>query len=294
MSTILAAIKNEKDGKAPSVEDLMDLSRAAESAERYEDMCAFMKEVIQEMCKKEAADRNIKQDHRNMLSVAYKNVVGSKRQSMRSLNEQDGVSEENKELYNKYTKLVQSEVVTVCNEVLNVVVSGPLIPLDDGSGKAENAENTVFWLKMCGDYCRYLAEIPDSVDLVELSEESKSNLEKSGIKSDVDVSATKSPKKWASYFYGEAMNKAEKSLPETHPTRLGLALNYSVCHYEILNQQDEATKLAKTAFDAAIEKLDTLNDSSYKDSTLIMQLLRDNLTLWTSQNDKGDVGDGGQ
>merc|ERR1712107_688128 len=77
--------------------------------------------------------------------------------------------------------------------------------------------------------------------------------------------------------------KSKKTLPETHPTRLGLALNFSVCYYEILKEADKACKLAKEAFDAAIEKLDTLNDASYKDSTLIMQLLRDNLTLWTSE-----------
>lgn len=43
-----------------------------------------------------------------------------------------------------------------------------------------------------------------------------------------------------------------------------------------------ACHLAKQAFDEAISELDTLNEESYKDSTLIMQLLRDNLTLWTS------------
>lgn len=43
-----------------------------------------------------------------------------------------------------------------------------------------------------------------------------------------------------------------------------------------------ANRLAKTAFDEAIAELDTLSEESYKDSTLIMQLLRDNLTLWTS------------
>jgi len=80
------------------------------------------------------------------------------------------------------------------------------------------------------------------------------------------------------------MKVAEGNLQETHPTRLGLALNYSVCCYEILNLKDKACDIAKKAFDSAIEKLDTLNDNSYKDSTLIMQLLRDNLTLWTSEN----------
>lgn len=53
-------------------------------------------------------------------------------------------------------------------------------------------------------------------------------------------------------------------------------------YYEILNSPDRACRLAKAAFDDAIAELDTLSEESYKDSTLIMQLLRDNLTLWTS------------
>ncbi|KAI3740039.1 hypothetical protein L2E82_30456 [Cichorium intybus] len=43
-----------------------------------------------------------------------------------------------------------------------------------------------------------------------------------------------------------------------------------------------ACHLAKQAFDEAISELDSLSEESYKDNTLIMQLLRDNLTLWTS------------
>jgi hypothetical protein len=50
----------------------------------------------------------------------------------------------------------------------------------------------------------------------------------------------------------------------THPIRLGLALNFSVFYYEILNAPDRACHLAKQAFDDAIAELDTLNEDSYK------------------------------
>ena len=59
-------------------------------------------------------------------------------------------------------------------------------------------------------------------------------------------------------------------------------MNYSVFYYEILNQPDHACKLAKDSFDKAIADLETLEEEEYRDSATIMQLLRDNLTLWTS------------
>jgi len=67
-----------------------------------------------------------------------------------------------------------------------------------------------------------------------------------------------------------------------------------VFYYEILNSPDRACRLAKAAFDDAIAELDTLNEESYKDSTLIMQLLRDNLTLWASDITDDDKNDGVQ
>lgn len=81
---------------------------------------------------------------------------------------------------------------------------------------------------------------------------------------------------------------AEVELATTHPIRLGLALNFSVFYYEIFSSPDRACQLAKDAFDNSIAELDNLNEESYKDSTLIMQLLRDNLTLWTSEIQQGN------
>jgi len=84
------------------------------------------------------------------------------------------------------------------------------------------------------------------------------------------------------------MGHSRERLPETHPTRLGLALNFSVCYYEILKEPEKACELAKKTFDEAIEKLDELKDEDYRDSTLILQLLRDNLALWTSEQAHND------
>ena len=87
--------------------------------------------------------------------------------------------------------------------------------------------------------------------------------------------------------YQEALSIAERALDTTHPSRIGLALNYSVFNYEILGHQDEAIKIAQKAFDEGIQNLENLTDEqAYKDSTMILQLLRDNISLWTAEADE--------
>ena len=113
------------------------------------------------------------------------------------------------------------------------------------------------WKCRQADYYRYLAEFTTADDRKAASEKSLA-------------------------AYKAASDVATSELPPTHPIRLGLALNFSVFYYEILNAPDRACQLAKSAFDEAIAELDSLSEESYRDSTLIMQLLRDNLTLWTT------------
>merc|ERR1712173_438179 len=171
-----------------------------------------------------------------------------------------GFDDADEELLKKYKAIVEDELEGICNEVLSLLTDH-LCKNVEGDGD----ENEVFYLKMCGDYYRYLCEF-----ITEPEEK---------------VNALKCK---AEQYYQQSMNVAEANLSVYHVTRLGLALNFSVCYYEILKEPEKACDLAKKSFDAAIEKLDTLNDASYKDSTLIMQLLRDNLTLWTSSQDDGD------
>jgi tetratricopeptide (TPR) repeat protein len=230
---------------------LVELIRVAETAERYEDMCKFVKALVQN---KTAKGQDLDVEERNLLSVAYKNVVGSKRASWRTLS--GGFDDADEALIEKYKGIVENELENISKEVISLLVDNLLKTVQ---GKKDETE--VFYLKMSGDYYRYLAEFRQSND---------------------------SYKEKSREFYQKALDIAQENLPETHPTRLGLALNFSVCYYEILKQPEKACELAKKSFDAAIEKLDGLNDSNYKDSTLIMQLLRDNLTLWTSEQAEED------
>uniref|UniRef100_A0A2I3GDA8 14-3-3 domain-containing protein n=1 Tax=Nomascus leucogenys TaxID=61853 RepID=A0A2I3GDA8_NOMLE len=214
-------------GPASTMEktELIQKAKLAEQAELYNDMATCMKAVT-----KQGAE--LSNEERNLLSVAYKNVVGGHRSAWRKL-----------QLIKDYQEKVESELRSICTTVLELLDKYLI-------ANATNPESKVFYLKMkvaCGD---------DRKQMIDNSQGA----------------------------YQEAFDTGKKEMQHTHPIHLGLALNFSVFYYEILNNPELACMLAKTAFYEAIAELDTLNEDSYKDSTLIMQLLRDNLTLWTSDS----------
>ncbi|THD22037.1 14-3-3 protein gamma subtype [Fasciola hepatica] len=228
-------------------EVLLHLARLAEHAERFTDMAAAMKKVTEKK-------KPLGNEERNLCSVAYKNVVGARRSAWRvisSIKCKD--ADDEKSPVAELRRKIEQELEDVCKEVLTM--------LDTHLLKDESTPDaSVFYHKMKGDYYRYLAEVQTGDKRKEAVAEARK-------------------------AYEDATTKANESLSVTHPIRLGLALNYSVFYYEIENDSDKACALAKKAFDDAISRLDQIQDDSYKDSTLIMQLLRDNLTLWTSERD---------
>ncbi|KAJ6811868.1 14-3-3-like protein D isoform X2 [Iris pallida] len=224
------------------------VAKLAEQAERYEEMVDSMKKVAK-------LDVELTVEERNLLSVGYKNVIGSRRASWRILSsieqkEEAKGNEGHVKNIREYRQKVESELSDICTDIM-AVIDEHLIP------SASAGESSVFYYKMKGDYYRYLAEFKTGNEKKEVAEQSLK-------------------------AYQAASSTAEADLSPTHPIRLGLALNFSVFYYEIMNSPERACHLAKQAFDEAISELDSLSEESYKDSTLIMQLLRDNLTLWTS------------
>uniref|UniRef100_A0A7S3HIS7 14-3-3 domain-containing protein n=1 Tax=Spumella elongata TaxID=89044 RepID=A0A7S3HIS7_9STRA len=223
-------------------------AKLAEQAERYDEMADHMENVGK-------LGDELSVEERNLLSVAYKNAVGSRRAAWRIITsveqkEKSKGNEDNAKFANEYCKKVEGELQKICDTILGLLDSNLIV-------KASSGESKVFYQKMKADYYRYIAEFT---------------------KDENKTSAADS----AETAYADAAKVAEKDLAVTHPIRLGLALNYSVFLYEVQSKPDEACKMARTAFEDAIAELDNVAEDSYKDSTLIMQLLRDNLTLWTS------------
>lgn len=246
--------------KRKNNEILIWKAKLAEQTERYDDMAKFMKEFIEKV-------EELNSEERNLFSVAYKNVVGAMRSASRILsNIECKEGADMVETATEYRAVVVKELKDTCEEVLGLLDSFLI-----KDGKEADQESQVFYKKMKGDYNRYLAEVADT-----------------NKKETIDESLL---------AYEQASQISKEHLHPTHPIRLGLALNFSVFYYEIQNDSNQACKLAKQAFDDAIAELDNLSEDSYKDSTLIMQLLRDNLTLWTSdtaaEEAEGEGGDGG-
>jgi len=226
-------------------------AKLAEQAERYDEMADYMEKVGK-------AGDELSVEERNLLSVAYKNAVGSRRAAWRIITsveqkEKTKGNEENAKFAKEYCSKVEAELSKICDTILGLL-DGNLI------AKASNGESKVFYQKMKADYYRYIAEFSDG---------------------DKKTKAAES----ARVAYEDAQKVAEKDLAVTHPIRLGLALNFSVFQYEVLGNPEEACKMARDAFEGAIAELDSVSEDSYKDSTLIMQLLRDNLTLWSSDGE---------
>jgi len=178
-------------------EENVYMAKLAEQAERYDEMVQAMKNVAQ-------LNVELTVEERNLLSVAYKNVVGARRASWRIISsiEQKEKSKENEAnvaRIKSYGKKVEKELADICHDVLNV--------LDNHLIKSSTSdESKVFYYKMKGDYYRYMAEFSSEEDRKQAAENSLG-------------------------AYQQASKIASEALPPTHPIRLGLALNFSVFYY---------------------------------------------------------------
>lgn len=149
---------------APSPrEENVYMAKLAEQAERYEEMVDFMEKVSANV-----ENEELSVEERNLLSVAYKNVIGARRASWRIISsieqkEESRGNEDHVTMIRDYRSKIETELSNICDGILKLLDSR-LIP------SASAGDSRVFYLKMKGDYHRYLAEFKTGADRKEAAE----------------------------------------------------------------------------------------------------------------------------
>jgi len=227
-------------------------AKLAQEANRFEDMARYMRQVAE-------CGEPMTKDEDNMLAAAYKHVLDTKRSSRRTLvtvEQKDGIASWEAAVARQYRARVDDELRALCTEVLAVVDGW----LTSDRPNASDPATGVFYWKLCADYNRYAAEVIDDPG---------------------DRAAVVAVSRAA---YERADQMGRTTLRPIDPIRLGLMLNYSVFLYQVCQQRRQGHDVAKHAFDEAVAEIDAIDDSMYDDSTLILRLIRDNLTIWIQEN----------
>jgi hypothetical protein len=228
----------------------------AEQCNRYEDMADYLEDLLNHR------DSDLSSDERNLLSIAYKSSVSSRRTALRTIIAYE-TKEKKKEnstflpFIQEYKKKVEDELDKMCNNVISTI-DNKLIK------KSSEAEAKVFYLKMKGDYYRYIAEYNHG--------ETRQSIINGALEA-----------------YNRAVEEA-KQLSNIHPISLGLTLNLSVFYYEIMNNHEQAIKIAKNTLDSVNNDLNNLDedDDTNRDAVSIINLLRENLEMWKIEADEGN------
>ena len=233
-----------------NVEEKIFLARVAEQAERFEDMVDYLEEVLTQK------GGEVNADERNLLSVAFKNLISSKRAACRTISaiEQNPKYSKFNGALMEYKGKIEEQLRADCQKIIDMINVRVL-------GGSCSDEAKAFFVKMVGDYYRYIAENAKDALLEDVKGKAKQ-----------------------AYEQANAID-----LPACNPIKLGLALNFSVFNYEVLKDHAKACELADTALQSALDKIDELEEDDFRDAKSIIELLKENLTLW-KEEEEGDNG----
>ena len=192
------------------MEDKIFMARVAEQAERFDDMVDFLRPILRE----KGGDFSV--EERNLLSVGFKNLIGGKRTAIRTISaiEQNPKYSKFGGALGQYKKKIEGELQKDCQNIINMIKQDAMKSLADPEGKA-------FFLKMVGDYFRYMAESAQGDVLTQARE--------------------------GALEHYKLADTAGKDLQACNPIKLGLALNFSVFYYEVMQDNKQACALAETA-----------------------------------------------
>jgi 14-3-3 protein epsilon len=227
-----------------SEEENIFMARVAEQAERFEDMVDYLKPVL------DAKGAALTGDERNLLSVAFKSLISSKRTAWRTISaiEQNPKYQKFSNSLAGYKSKIEQALYADCDKIIDIVRSKVL-------SKPSEEEPRAFFVKMVGDYYRYIAETAQGEKLEQVKTEAL-----------------------------KAYTEAQKiNLPPCNSIKLGLALNFSGFYYVVMKDQKRACELAEEALQSALDKIDEISEEDFRDAKSIIELLKENLTLWKEE-----------
>ena len=236
------------------MEEMIFMARVAEQAERFDDMVDFLRPILRD----KGGDFSV--EERNLLSVGFKNLIGGKRTAIRTISaiEQNPKYSKFGGALGQYKKKIEGELQKDCQNIINMIKQDAMKALSDPEGKA-------FFLKMVGDYYRYMAESAQGDVLTQARE--------------------------GALEHYKLADTAGKDLQACNPIKLGLALNFSVFYYEVMQDNKHACQLAETALQDAMNKIDDVDEDTFRDAKSIIELLKENLTLWKEEDGDNNIED---
>lgn len=227
-------------------DDYLFMVQILDSTDRRQDMIDLMKKVID-------LNPELNSEERNLLSMSYKNIIKIRRDGLRiliAILENDEKSTQNRiEQLEIFKTTLIDELDKYCYELIDLVDT-KLLPA------ANTAEAKLFYEKLKGDYYRYISEAKEGDKKKEIAQKAKE-------------------------CYEKALEIAKADIPPYKPSYLGLILNYSVHLYEIIGQTEDAIELATKTQDEVASSIEQNSQASYAEAKTILQLLKDNVDLWT-------------
>ena len=238
------------EGKKYSLDDYVFLMKLFQKTERYPEMVKAINKYVEQ-------NPVLNDEERKLLCDGYKNIISDKRNSLRLLSnlskkeEEEGKQINHKKQINIIREKIESELLSIFEEV-HSILDKYLIP------NAQNTETKVLYMKIKADYYRYHCEFAEN----DAFDEAKDKAEK---------------------IYKEAYDLALKEISIYNSVRLGLALNYSVFEYEIMDNKNDAYNIAQKAYDEVMKVVDDLEKDRTSENLLLIQLLKENLNLWNNE-----------
>jgi len=229
-------------------EELIFLSKLYTKAELYKEVINFIKEFIK-------LNPKLEKEECDIISTGFKNMISEKRSSWFTLQSMERKEKKKKKNTIKEIKEIknhiENEIRETCKE-LQDLVDKELLP------KNEEDEVLVFLYKLKADYFRYICEFAEGNELLD-------NLIK------------------AEEFYKKAYEIADKKLPIINCNRVSVALNYAIFLYETKKDKKNGFDIAQNTFKESMKFIEDLEKPKYRDTLLIIQLLKDNIIFWNSE-----------